>query len=113
VTTQKTTAPSQVERENFRARFLLACFQKFGTAQAWEKDGGLIAVGLSLAEELGLEAAEARDAYLYLARRGFITTTMAGGGRVTDPGQDAAERMLRELEAAPDRPGRRIGFETT
>jgi hypothetical protein len=114
MTAQGATAPTQAERDDFRARFLLACYQKFETGQAWEKDGGLIAVGLALAKDLGLDDAEAHLAYRYLARRGLITTTQSGvGGRLTDEGQDVAERMLRQMEAAPDAPCRNIGFDTT
>ena len=93
---------TQAARDEFRARFLLACYRKHGTKQVWEKDGGLIAVGVELARELGFANNDAVEAYKYLAQRGLITTTTQGGGAVTPAGQDVAEGLLRKTEAPPD-----------
>ena len=103
------TTTTQVDRDQFRAHFLLQCFRKHGTNLALEKDGGLIKVGRELADEMGLGEADAWEAYRYMAKRGYITTTRLGGGNVTADGRDVAEDWLRQLEASP---ARRIGFGT-
>src|SRR4030095_3637793 len=90
---------TQKERDAFREKFLVECFQKHGTNVAPEAQGGLMAVGVALASRMGLDADVAKDADVFFFKRKLISGTFQGGVHLTPLGQDHAERLLRAIEA--------------